>query len=146
MRLHRGGRDAEGGHDGPVVPKHAARRRKTLTADREPVGRGVGTNRAGEFDSRHREFIAGESAGLVGGDQRAAAEALDRWQPPHDGAAGGHPAGGDGQCDRQRHGQSLGDRRHGQHHGEEEHLLRAVPDHHAEESDQCGGYDHRHRH
>ena len=146
LRLRRGGRGGGGEQDGPVVAKHAARRRKALAADREPVGRGVGTSRAGEFDGRHREFIAGERAGLVGGDQRAAAEALDRRQPPHDGAAGGHPAGGDGQCDRQRHGQSLGDRRHGQHHREEEHLLRSVADHHAEESDQRGGCDHRHGH
>ena len=114
-----------------------------MAIDGQAVRRGRA--RGGQFDGRDREFIAGKRAGLVGGDQRATAKPLDRGQPSHDGAAGRHPAGGDGQRDRQRHGQALWDRRHGQHHREEKHFLRPLADRYAEQPDRRGGRDDCHR-
>ena len=138
-RLRRGGDAIVHERYGTAVAEDGAGRDEAVAIDGQAVRRG--RVRGGQFDGRDREFIAGERAGLVGGDQRATAEPLDRGQPSHDGAAGRHPAGGDGQRDRQRHGQAFWDRRHGQHHCEEKHFLWPLTDHHAEQPDRRGGRD-----
>ena len=127
------------------VAEHIAHRREPLPADDELVGWGRGSGDGGQLDERDRELIAGECARLVGRDQRATPEAFDRGQPPHDGTTSRHPARGDGQGDRERHGKALGDRRDGQHHRKQEHLSWLLADHHANQADHGGSCNNCHR-
>jgi hypothetical protein len=56
-----------------------------------------------------RHLVAGERAGLVGADDRGRAQRLHRGQAAHHHLAPGHPLHADGQGDRHRHRQPLGD-------------------------------------
>ena len=94
-------------------------------------------------DLARGQLVAGERAGLVAGDQRAAAQTLDGRQAAHDRAACGHAARGDGQRDRQRDRQALGDCRHRQRDGEDEHGREVVSMHpHADRADERRGDQH----
>ncbi len=70
----------------------------------------------------HRKLVQRERSRLVRGDDRAGAESLDRRQAADDHVAPAHARHADRQGDGDRHGQALGNRRHGKADGGEEHL------------------------
>ncbi len=74
----------------------------------------------------HRHFIARQGAGLVRADHRDRAQRLDCRQAPDDGSAPCHALHADGKGDRHDRRQPLGDRRHRQADGGDEHVARAV--------------------
>ena len=68
----------------------------------------------------HRHDAGGQRAGLVGADDRRAAERLDRRQPPHEHVARRHPLHADRQRDRHDRRQALGHGRDRERHRREE--------------------------
>ena len=78
----------------------------------------------GKPDAFGRELVDGEGAGLVGGDDRAGAEALDGGKVADDDVAAGHAPRGDRQRHRHRHGQAFRNDRHGKRDTDEERLAR----------------------
>jgi hypothetical protein len=101
------------------VSRHRAEAGVALAAD-------VHVLAAGQRDAAHGLAVDGQRAGLVAGDQAAAAEAFDRRQAADDDAAFAHALGRDRQRDGDGDGQALGDRRDRQRDGEEEHVVRRL--------------------
>ena len=62
-------------------------------------------------ESLHGQLVLGQGPGLVGGDDRAGAQPLDRGQGADDDLAPQHPVGGDCQGHRDGDRQAFGDRR-----------------------------------
>ena len=92
-----------------------------------------------QADLRHRQLVHRQRTGLVGGDQRAGAERLDRRHVADDDVHLRHAPHADRQRHRDRDGQALGDRADGEAHGHQEQLVEA---HVAGEADK---HEHDHR-
>jgi len=74
----------------------------------------------------HGQLVAGQRAGFVARDQRAAAQALYRGKLSDDDAAPRHARGADGQRNRQRDGQAFRNCRNRKRDTEQKHLLRRI--------------------
>ncbi len=79
-------------------------------------------------DPQHGHLVAGERAGLVRHDHRAAAEGVDGGQLLDDRVALGHPADADRQGHGDDHGETGGDRRHRERDCEFDHLGEVAAD------------------
>jgi hypothetical protein len=110
----------------------AGRRRGRAGAPRGPRDRHRDA-RPPRPDLLHRHPVLGERAGLVGADDRRAAERLDGRQPAHDRVAAGHPADAEREGDREDDRQALGDRGHRERDGHHEHVGEALAERHADD-------------
>ncbi len=116
-------------------PRHLASGREALAGDLEAPA-------AGEADLADGELVAGEGAGLVAGDERAAAEALDGAEAADDDAAPGQARARDGQRDGDGDGESLGDDGDDEGDAEEGHVGEVVVvERDADEGDDAGDED-----
>jgi hypothetical protein len=73
-------------------------------------------------DFLHGHLVFGQGAGFVGADHGGAAERFHGGELPDDGAPPRHAVHADGQHDRHRGWQPLGDGSHGERHGRHEHV------------------------
>ncbi len=93
----------------------------------------------------HEHAALRESARLVGADDRDGTERLDRGQPANERVVADHALRPEGEPDRHHGRQRLGDGRHGEAHGGEEHQLGVLATRHAghEHHDADGDGGHR---
>jgi len=77
-------------------------------------------------DPADGHLVGGERAGLIGADDRRAAERLDRRQTAHDRVLLGHATRAERQARRDDRRQTLGDGGHRQRHGDLEVVHRAL--------------------
>ena len=75
------------------------------TMRREPFARDGQAVAVGEENFAHRQFVHGERAGLVCGDEGATAEPLHGGEASYHHMPPGHARHGDRQCHRHGHGQ-----------------------------------------
>ena len=94
----------------------------------------------GHQDPPHGHLVPGQGSGLVGADDRGAAQGLDRRQPADQRVPLDHPPHPEGQGDGDDRGEGLRDDGHGERHAEDEHLHQGLAAQEAERDDQ--GDDH----
>lgn len=96
-------------------------------------------------DASDRQLVHGERSGLVGGDEGARAQRLDRDELANDDVPMAHSPGRDGERYGEGHREPLGDRRDRQRDADEEHLGEGYPLEDADHAHQQDGGSDRQR-